>query len=75
MSEPNYNEGFNAGYMQLQLKDVEEATPKLWAALGINNRVSFLAYKTGKIEPKASQVVKVEAVFKEYGITENIWGK
>lgn len=75
MSEPNYKEGFNAGFIQLQVKDVEAATAELWAALGINNRVSFLQYKTGRQEPKASQAAAVEAVFKKYGVTQNIWGK
>ena len=75
MSETNYKEGFNAGLVQLQVKDVEDATAELWIALGINNRNSFLQYKTGKVEPKASQAAAVEAVFKKYGVAANIWGK
>ena len=75
MSEPNYKDGFNAGFIQLQIKDVEAATVDLWAALGINNRVSFLQYKTGRQEPKASQAAAVEAVFKKYGVTQNVSGK
>jgi len=70
-----YKKGFNSGYMQLRLLDVEEATKNLWLALGINNRNSFADYRYGKKEPKASQAVAVELVFYKYSITNNIWGK
>lgn len=70
-----YKEGFNAGYMQLRQIDVEAATFELWLALGVNNRNSFAAYRYGKTEPKASQAVAVELVFRKYGVTMNIWGK
>lgn len=69
-----YQKGFNAGFMQLRQMDVPQATKELYKALGIKNRESFRYYKDGKIEPKASQAVAVELVFKRYGITENIWG-
>ena len=71
----DYKEGFNAGFMQLRQIDVEAATKELWQALGINNRNTFAAYKFGRIEPKASQAVAVELVFRKYGVTTNIWGK
>jgi len=74
MSEKNYKEGFNLGWGQLQTKDVPMAREKLLVALGINNRVSLSAYKTGKLEPKATQAAAVEGVFNEFGITE-VWGK
>jgi hypothetical protein len=69
-----YKEGFSNGYGRLQIKDKESAYKELWAALEINNRVSFYQYRDGKIETKASQAEAVENVFKKYGIT-NIWGK
>ena len=72
MSETTiYKEGFNAGFMQLRQIAVEAATKELW----INNRNTFAAYKFGRIEPKASQAVAVELVFRKYGVTTNIWGK
>lgn len=70
-----YKEGFNAGFMQLRQLDVEAATKELWQALGINNRNTFAYYRYGKKEPKATQAVNVELVFRKYGITTNIWGK
>lgn len=75
MTETNYKDGFNAGFMRLQLKDVRPATKELLIALEVNNRVSFGHYRYGRIEPRASQAAAVEAVFRKYGITENIWGK
>ena len=76
MSETTiYKEGFNAGFMQLRQIDVEAATKEFWQALGINNGNTFAAYKFGRIEPKASQAVAVELVFRNYGVTTNIWGE
>lgn len=74
MSDKSYKEGFKKGFNQLQLKDVQEATIELMQALGINNRVSWGAYKNGNIEPKASQALAVEKVFAKYGIKE-VWGE
>ncbi len=73
--ENKYKNGFNSGYLQLRQIDVPEAKEKLLRALGVNNAVSFRNYRYGKVEPKAVQADAVEAVFKEYEITENIWGK
>ena len=70
----DYKAGFLSGYNQLRVGDVQTATKELWAALGINNKVSFFKYRDGDIEPKASQAAAVEAVFHKYGITD-IWGK
>jgi hypothetical protein len=75
MTTTKYKDGFSSGFMQLRLADVEAATSELYEALGINNRESFRSYRTGKIEPKASQAASVELVFKKYGITANIWGE
>ncbi|MCC8174131.1 MAG: hypothetical protein LIO65_07105 [Odoribacter sp.] len=74
MAEKNYKEGFNKGWGQLQTKGVPQVKEELLVALGINNRVSLSHYKTGKLEPKASQAAAVESVFNKYGITE-VWGK
>ena len=52
--------------------DYKAAVREIKAALGINNRNSFYAYRDGKIEPKVTQAKAVEAVFNKYGITD-IW--
>lgn len=74
-TENKYKQGFNSGFLQLRQMDVKEARKKLHKALGINNAQSFRNYRYGRVEPKAAQADAVEEVFKEYGITENIWGK
>jgi len=66
--------GFVNGFRQLRVKDVKAATLELWKALGINNRVTFRLYLKGLREMRVSQAHNVEAVFKTYGITKNIWG-
>jgi hypothetical protein len=70
----NYKDGFNKGYMQLKLKDKNEAKQEIWDALGINNRNSFYQYLYGKIECRASQAESVERIFSKYGI-KDIWGE
>ena len=70
----NKYRGFLNGLNQLQVGVYKDAISELKAALGINNRNSFYAYRDGKIEPKATQAEAVEGVFNKYGITTNIWG-
>lgn len=65
--------GFLSGLNQLRVGDYKIAVTEIKAALGINNRNSFYAYRDGKIEPKATQAKAVEGVFNKYGITANIW--
>lgn len=64
--------GFLNGLKQLRMGDYKAAVREIKAALGINNRNSFYAYRDGKIEPKVTQAKAVEAVFNKYGITD-IW--
>ncbi len=70
----DYSKGFNLGYMQLRQKDVKMATQELWEAIGIHNRNTFIAYRYGKREPKASQVQAINGVFEKYGIID-VWGE
>ncbi|KAA6303182.1 MAG: hypothetical protein EZS26_000785 [Candidatus Ordinivivax streblomastigis] len=69
-----YKEGFNAGFLRLRQIDVERATNDLWEALGVNNRESFRYYKLGRQKCDAEQIEKVENVFRNYGVTDKIWG-
>ncbi len=64
--------GFKKGYGQLKLAELREARPRMFKALGINNRNSFALYKKGKIEMKYSQVTEMEEIFREYKIM-NPW--
>lgn len=67
------SKGFLSGLNQLRVGDYKIAVTEIKAALGINNRNSFYAYRDGKIEPKVTQAKAVEGVFNKYGITANIW--
>jgi len=60
--------GFEKAYQKLKIGDKKEATQELWEALGINNRVSFLEYRKGKIIPKLDQAISISKVFEKYGI-------
>lgn len=65
--------GFRNGMAQVLYKDYRAIIRELQEALGINNRVSFYAYRDGESIPRADKAVAVEAVFNRYGITKNIW--
>lgn len=69
-----YREGFKSGLRQLRQMDVDAATQELYEILGVHNRNTFRYYRDGKREPKASQAVAIELVFRKYGVTDNIWG-
>lgn len=66
--------GFDRGLAQVKVGDYKACVSDLWEALGINNRNSFIAYRYGKVEPKASKAEAVVAVFAKYGVTNDIWG-
>lgn len=66
--------GFDRGLAQVKVGDYRACIADLYAALGIRNRNSFIAYRYGKIEPKASKAEAVTAVFAKYGVTKDIWG-
>ena len=51
--------GFLSGLNQLRVGDYKIAVTEIKAALGINNRNSFYAYRDGKIEPKVTQAKAV----------------
>jgi len=43
-------------------------------ALDITTRQPFLDRLNGKIEPRVTEVERIEQIFAEYGITE-VWGQ
>lgn len=65
---------FKRGFSQLTIRDVKSARKELMEALGIGTRAGFLKRLKGEVEPKASEVEKIEAVFEKYGIVD-IWGE
>jgi len=72
MSSKKHFKGFERGLSRLRIADFDQAREEIMAAIGINNRVSWFEYKTGRRELKIGQAKAVEEVFKKYGITD-IW--
>lgn len=72
--EMNKEFGFEKGWMQVQQKDVKNVKRKLVEALGIHNRTTWYQRLRGSVEPKASEYMKINSIFSEYGITD-VWGK
>lgn len=64
---------FNKGWSQVKNGDISECRNKLMEVLGIKTRAAFLNRLKGDVEPKVSEVLAIESVFAEYGITD-IWG-
>ncbi len=67
-------EGFRKGLLQVRMGDYDVVRQELMTALGINNRNSFAAYASGRLEMKVTQAEAVEGVFNRFGVHSNIWG-
>lgn len=64
---------FKKGFAQLTPKEASEVRAKIMFSLGLNSRASWYIRLNGNVEPKISEVNVIEAIFKEYNITE-VWG-
>ena len=64
---------FKKGFAQLSTKEASEVRAKIMSSLGLNSRASWYIRLNGNVEPKISEVNVIEAIFKEYNITE-VWG-
>lgn len=64
---------FERGLDNVRAADYYKVRKELKAALGITTNVGFKPRENGTIEPKASEIEKIEAVFYKYGVCE-IWG-
>lgn len=69
------NYSFKAGMGQVASSKVSEAKSELMHALGITSHPAWLSRLRGEVEPRISEVKAIEAVFANYGVTENIWGE
>ena len=67
------NWGFDRGFKQLRLCEVDDVKTEIMVALGIATNMSFLRRKSGVIEPKISEAKAIEEIFAKRGITD-IWG-
>lgn len=64
---------FKKGWNQLPQKSAAEVKLRIIDAIGGMSATGFYARLNGQVEPKASEYLKIEAIFHEYGITD-IWG-
>lgn len=74
MKEGKTVTAFRRGMRQMRMGDWPEAKARLMAALGINNRTSFINYADGKIQMTVDKYNAVAEVFSFYGI-KDCWGK
>lgn len=65
---------FQRGWNQLKVADANVAREKLMSALDLATRSGFFYRLKGKCEPTVTEAQAIEAIFKEYGITD-IWGE
>lgn len=65
---------FRKGWRQLKVTDAPIVKTRIIAALGLKCKSSFYPRLNGKYEPKISEAEAIEAIFREYGITD-IWGE
>jgi hypothetical protein len=68
------NNSFKKGFDQVPYGKAEELKAKLMGALKIKSRAAWLRRLNGNVDPKASEINAVDAVFAEYGITKG-WGE
>lgn len=63
---------FRKGYRKLTLNDSAVVREELKESLGLNNN-SFYRRLRGEVEPKITEVERIENIFSKYGVTD-IWG-
>ena len=64
---------FRKAWGQVPKNKAEEVRKRIMDALGMKTRNTFYIRLRGEIEPKVSEAEAIEAIFKDYGITE-VWG-
>lgn len=64
---------FINGYNQVPKGKVNEVKEKIMQSLSVNANSSFFERMNGKKSWNKAEIEAVTAIFKEYGITNNIW--
>lgn len=65
---------FKKGYRQLPIGITKQVQSEIMSALRLEGRMSWYNRLNGRIEPKITEVQKIEEIFHNYNITE-IWGE
>lgn len=66
---------FQKGLNQVPLGKIPEIKKDIMEALKITSRPAWLRRLKGEVDPKTKEIQSVEAVFKRYGITKEVWGE
>lgn len=79
MSESNkYKLGFSLGESFIKQRDLDALRLELMEAIGIDGatKQSYYNWRRGDSIPRADVAVKIEQVFKKYGVPKaKVWGK
>jgi hypothetical protein len=65
---------FANGWSRLRQHDVATVRTRIMTALNITTQATFRNRLNGKVDPTLSEIVAIETIFAEYGIT-NVWGE
>jgi hypothetical protein len=65
---------FQKGWGQVQNRDSKAVKAQIMRALNLKTRVGWGDRMWGRIEPRISEVAKIEEIFAEYDI-QDVWGK
>lgn len=66
---------FQKGFDQVPKGMLNQVKEELMGVFNITTRAAWYRRLYGSTIPRVDQVKAVEAVFKNYGITKNIWGE
>lgn len=65
---------FKSGLNQVKLGDLRQIKTEFMTKLGITSRAAWSARVSGKVKCSPCERESIEAIFKKYGVTKNIWG-
>ena len=72
----NFDWSFQKGYSLIKMKDRYIVMSAIMGVLGITSSMGWHNRLIGLVEPKASEMIKIENIFKLYGVAKrNVWGK
>jgi hypothetical protein len=67
---------FQRGWMSVTQESASTVRAKIMFALGITTLQSFRDRMNGRVWHNDAEIEKIEAIFKEYGITKTkVWGR
>lgn len=74
MSDREDRFSFMKGWKQVRQMDKTAVKGDIMDTLGLTTNMGWGYRLYGRVEPKITEVERINAIFAKYGITENIWG-